>query len=298
MDPTMMAAIVSGGGKVADLVMQILQGQAAAEREKLNLQRARGEQKQALALAQEGQGDVFGNRLVYKPGIGWTYELSPRTQQITAGEQINQLQLQDLARQGGEDYQRFRNQYLYGPRETQEGLIDENTRLLQIARKEAMDEGRNKLTRIALRSLQGGQIPRISKAFADLEGDSLVKSILEGRRLGRSEYQQGENFRQGQFNTDANRFLELARGTPTTQYATNLNNMAMNARTGLQNAFNTGTNSLSRAFSTTPNQPNLDISGVADSIAKIILASKGTGDNETTRPKNPARLYPSGGVEY
>jgi hypothetical protein len=290
------ATAAAAAGKGLEVLLQYLQGERQQQNYEQSIARAKQERDAALRMAKEGRGDVFGNRVVYKPGIGWTYELTPRGKELVSGDELAKLRAQELSRQGGEDYQTARSKYLYGPRESQAGLEDEFTRLLQLGRKKGLEEGGSVVARQALRMNMGNQIPRIIDEIEKRYGQTLEESMLRGKQLGREEFRTGERFRTEQGGNDLTRFFSQA----TSPYAssglgTSLGNQASAAGNDLTRALTSGSSGVDAAYRALAGYggPNLDLSGLGSAIGALL---KPAPTQESTYPKTQARLFPSGGT--
>lgn len=171
--------------------------------------------QELLGMSKAPRSDAFGNRTSYSPTRGFTTELTDNTREILSGEENALLREQEMARQGGEDYSRARNELLHGPRMSEEEAIDDITRLLMINRRQGLDEGVNTIGRQALRANMSSQLPKLVKLADERYGDSLEELILRGRIEGRKDYQNAEGFRQDRLRQQMGDFSRVAQSSPT-----------------------------------------------------------------------------------
>ncbi len=174
----------------------------------LNLYEQKRQARERERLAKATRSDAYGNKVVYKPGIGFVTETTPLTSAILNAQQKEQLaQFRDdapriraaaertdkRAKQAGEVYDEQFNKYRYGNKKTEKEYVAEAVREAAVnykARNRKSRNGSGSLATLALRTGNSGQLPQLLAAARQQEqvGGTLAEAIAEAKRIGKQQF--------------------------------------------------------------------------------------------------------------
>lgn len=249
-------------------------------------------------LERSTRGDAYGNKIVYTPGVGFEYQLTPTTKGVLDAEQRERLanltkdaprnraaaeRMDARSKAAGDEYTREFNKYKYRTEPSEEEYVADTRQTLLNSRKRGLDEAANLLAKQLLRTGSSSNIGRVYKDAADEYAKSLEDVNLNAKRLG------GQQFRSDRDSDEANFAgrLNMLRGTAdqTTTSPVNfsgfneqLSGRADNALSSLSNALSEGSDATRKAlaqYAQGVGNTQLDLSGLAQ-----MLASLGRGNNE------------------
>lgn len=174
----------------------------------LNLYEQKRQARERERLAKATRSDAYGNKVVYKPGIGFVTETTPLTAAILGAQQKEQLaQFRDdaprvraaaertdkRAKQAGEVYDEKFNRYRYGNQKTEAEYVAEAVRDAALNYKSKNRTSRNGSGTIARQAIRMGntaELPKILAAARQQEqvGGTLAEAIASAKRLGKQQF--------------------------------------------------------------------------------------------------------------
>lgn len=202
-------AILGAGAGLAGAIMQSRAQQDQTNLQYLNLYEQKRQAREREKLAKATRSDAFGNKVRYKPGVGFVTETTPLTAAILNSQQKEQLaqfredapraraaaeRIDKRAREAGEVYDEQFNKYRYGRRKTRAEFEAEAVRDAIAARQgrksNENSELMNAISRAALRTGNSGALSSLIKSAreADAGNQTLSEAIAEAKRLGRQQY--------------------------------------------------------------------------------------------------------------
>lgn len=309
----MIGPLLGAGASVVSAIMSANAAKQQRDLDWMGLQETKRSNRKSEELARSTKQDAYGNKLIYKPGVGWTYDLTDITNQILSAEQGERRKnlLEDAPREraasvrrdtrsqmADNEYERLFNEYKYRPQTTEASQVADSTDLLLKSRKKGLDEGANMIARQLLRTGGGSNLQGLYKDVGNQYADSLEEAMIKGRSLG------GDTFRSRRDSDDAAKRGELefyrniaesGGGTPAqyTGFNNDLTGRADNAQQALLRAIESGRDATARGYSQvaqSQGRTGLDLSGLASALSGMDF---GENDNEDQYTGDPFKFPPA-----
>lgn len=307
----MIGALLGAG--VAGL-QAILQAQAQADQNAINwravmeTQRANREKEKLMKAT---RGDAYGNKLEYRDGQGFMYDLTPITKAILGGEQNEQYlglkkdaprnrqaaeRMDERSRLADAEFTKKFNEYRYAPRKNENDEVTEATDTLLRSRQKGKDEAAALFAQQLLRTGGSSSLASIFKKVGDNFGDTLSTALSEGKRLGRNNYEQAETGRIQRQNAELGQLAGLANQTTTSPvdpgtYNRDLSGRADSAVSQLAQILSHNQGAITNALQTYGQGvgQSVDLGGLAAALSKLgegMNSQQGIADGGPG-PKNP-----------
>jgi len=151
------------------------------------------------------RGDALGNKLVYVPGQGWSYQLTPQSKSELSADQKERLasltqdaprnraaavRMDDRSKVAADDFEQEYNKYKYRPQDTEANYIANARTQLMNSRKEGLDSAANLLAQQLLRTGSSSNVGAVYKKAGDEFANSLADVNTKADQLGRQNYHQ------------------------------------------------------------------------------------------------------------
>lgn len=310
-------------GGATSLISAIMSANAAKQQRDLDwmgLQETKRSNRKSEELARSTKQDAYGNKLIYKPGVGWTYDLTDITNQIMSAEQGERKKnlLQDAPRARAADvrgdirsqnanteYEKLFNEYKYRPQTSEAASINDSTDLLLKSRKKGLDEGAALLARQMLRTGGGSNLQGLYKDVGNQYADSLEEAMIKGRSLGKDAFRTQRDSADAAKRGELDFYRQIADaggGKPAqfTGFNSDLTGRADSAQQDLLRAIESGREATARGYSQvaqSQGQTGLDLSGLAQMLSGI-SGSSGKDDQYTNDPFKFPPKPPEPGVAW
>jgi hypothetical protein len=293
MAPLIIAALISAAAAIGGQAMN-----ASAKKKEQGIlsgsmnQQARDAQAQ-MKLATSTKTDPYGNKLIYTPGIGWHYDLTPQQQALNAasrGEQLKSLtqdttmnrqareRADERARAGETDWYRKLAEARYGEQPSKESSIADYTRLGLLGYERGAREGSNLLAKQALRMNNSSLLPKISRLTNEQLGGRLEEAMLKGKLQGTEAYQKERASNTTDLTNWLRTYSGIAGGAPQATIAQpgsaggDLSAPDMSSLIqALQNA-SSGNRSAATSLATSSGSPGFDLGAIGPSLSALSLA--------------------------
>lgn len=286
----MIGPLLGAGASVITAIMGANAAKQQRDLDWMGLQETKRSNRKSEDLARSTKTDAYGNKLIYQPGVGWTYDLTDITEQIMSAEQGERrrnlledapreraadVRLDERSKLAGGEYERLFNEYKYRPQRSEAEEIGDSTDLLLKSRKKGLDEGSALLIRQMLRMGQGSNIESLYKSVGDQYAGSLEEAMLKGKQLGQ------DNFRNRRDSDDASARGELdffrsiadKGGGKPAQYSSfnaDLTGRGDRAQQELLRAIESGRDATARGYSQVADsqgRTGIDLSGLASALS-------------------------------
>lgn len=282
--------LLGGAASVVGAIMNANAAKRQADIDWMGLMETKRGNRKSEELARSTRTDPYGNKLIYKPGVGWTYDLTGITEQILSAEQGEKRKnlLEDAPREraagvrrdnrsiaANADFERLMNEYRYRPKTSEATDIADNTDLLLKSRKQGLDEASAVLARQLLRTGQGSGLEGLYKNAGNQYADSLEQAMLKGKSLGKDAFRSRRDSDDAAARGELEFFRNIAEqggGKPAqmTGLSGDLTGRADNAQSALLQAIQNATASNSQAYgqaARSAGQGGIDLSGFANILA-------------------------------
>lgn len=242
-------------------------------------------------LMKADRSDVYGNTLEYEPGKGFGFDLTPITQAILGGEQREQYlshavdaprnraaaeRMDNRSQLADDEFEKKFNEYKYAPRRSENEYVSDATDTLLNARRKGLDESAAVLARQLLRTGNTSNLPALYKQAGDEYSKSLSEALLQGKRIGSSDYNAAESGRINRGNQELGFLANIANQTTTSpvkagSYNSDLSQRADSAVSQLAQIMSSNQGAMSSALSNyaqgVGQSPNLN--GIANALGGI-----------------------------
>lgn len=199
--------LLGAGASLAGVLMQSGAQQDQTNLGYLNLYEQKRQARVREALAKATRSDAYGNKVVYKPGVGFITETTPLTAAILGAQQKEQLaQFRDDAPraraaaervdkrsiQAGDVYNDLFNRYKYGRRKSQQEYVAEAIRNAVAGQRDRRGKdvnGIEAISNVALRTGNSGALPKLIAAARRGRDDlTLSEVIANAKKEGKQQY--------------------------------------------------------------------------------------------------------------
>jgi hypothetical protein len=205
----MFAALLGAGVGLAQAGMSMSAQADARNLSYLNLFEQKRRAREEEALAKATRSDAFGNKVVYRPGVGFVTETTPLTAAILNAQQKEQLsqfrddapRMRDAAlrmdkrsKNANEVFNKQFNEYQYGRKKTEEEYVAEAIRNAVDARRDNGGKDTSAVNDISRLALRTGSAPSelagILKAAkgASSDEETLAEAISRAKKEGKQQF--------------------------------------------------------------------------------------------------------------
>lgn len=281
--------------------------------------RSNREQEQLQKATRE---DAYGNKITYRDGAGFGYDLTPITEAILGNEQGERLRslredaprnraaavrMDDRSKLADEEFQDVFNEYKYRDKPREGEFIGDAQTLLQAARNRGEAESANLVAQQLLRQGNSSNVGKVYQKAADNSARTLAETLINAKRIGREDYRSAENFDMQKYGGELGFLGGIADKTTNSPIMPNnfneqLSGRADQALASLTQVLSQGNQQLSSALQTAAQgfgQP-MDFSGIANALSKLSFGGgedKGDGYNDGgTTTHNPGIYDPWAGL--
>lgn len=269
--------------------------------------RSNREQEQLQKATRE---DAYGNKIIYRDGSGFGYDLTPITEAILGNEQGERLRslredaprnraaairMDDRSQLADDEFRDVFNEYKYRDKPREGEFIGDAQTLLQGARNRGEAESANLVAQQLLRQGNTSNVGKVYQKAADNSAKTLAETLINAKRIGRQDYRDAENFDMSKYGNELGFLKGIADTTTNSPIMPNnfneqLSGRADQALAGLTQVLSSGNQQLSSALQTAAQgfgEP-MDFSGIANALSK--LSYEDPNKNATSGPG----LYPAG----
>ena len=284
--------LIGGGVSLIGAIMNANAQKQQRDIDWMGLQETKRGNRKSEELARSTRTDPYGNKLIYKPGVGWTYDLTGITEQILSAEQGEKRRnlLEDAPREraasvrrdnrsisADKDFERLSNEYRYRPKHSEAEEINDSTDLLLKSRKKGLDEAASVLARQLLRTGQGSNLEGLYKSTGNQYADSLEEAMMKGRSMGKDAFRSRRDSDDAAARGELDYYRQIAEqggGTPAQNSGFNgdLSGRADSAQAALLQAIQNGTASNAQAYGNAARSAGgggIDLSGLAQSLSRL-----------------------------
>lgn len=303
----MIGEVLGAGTSLIGAIMNANAAKRQADIDWMGLQETKRGNRKSEELARSTRTDPYGNKLIYTPGVGWTYDLTGITDQILSAEQGERRKnlLEDAPREraagvrrdnrsiaANADFERLMNEYKYRPQKSENAEIADSTDLLLKSRKKGLDEAAATLARQLIRTGGGSGLQGLYKDVGNQYADSMEEAMLKGRSLGKDAFRSRRDSDDAAKRGELDFYRQIAEaggGSPAqfSSFNSDLSGRADNAQNALLQAIQSSRGASQQAYgqaARSAGQTGIDLSGLASILAGGDYGEKDKEDQYTNDP--------------